>query len=209
MVKKLNGYLLMKKVRHKFLAKVCPFAGAKVSCMIDHVKPTIRHDKPDHVILHTGTNDLRNEKTASQIARSITELVMSLENNDNSVIVSGIVPRNKNLNNKATDVNIHLLVMCKEREIPFIAHSENIDSIKHLNERELHLNHNGIKAFAEYFPVFLKKFKKKISLHTSVNLNSERKSHVLETPDRDLCRKNSFTSPEEELNNLRLKTLTG
>ena len=45
----------------------------KVSCMVDHVKPTIRDGKADHVILHTGINDLRSEKTASQISRSITE----------------------------------------------------------------------------------------------------------------------------------------
>ena len=51
MVRKLNGYLLPKKVRHNFLVKVRPFSGAKVSCMVDHVKPTIRNDKPDHVIL--------------------------------------------------------------------------------------------------------------------------------------------------------------
>ena len=133
MVKKLNGYLLTKKVRHKFLVKVRPFTGAKVSCMVDHVKPAIRDDKPDHVILHTGTNDLRSEKTASQIARSITELAMSLKDNDNSVIVSGIVPRNDNLNNKATEVNNRLLLMCKERKTPFFAHSKNIDSSKHLN----------------------------------------------------------------------------
>ena len=38
-----------------------------------------------------------------------------------------------------------------------------------------------------------------------MNLNSERKSHVLETRDRDLSRKNNFTSPKGELNNLRLK----
>ena len=38
-----------------------------------------------------------------------------------------------------------------------------------------------------------------------MNLNSERESHVLETPDRNLCRNNSFTSPKEELNNLRLE----
>ena len=38
-----------------------------------------------------------------------------------------------------------------------------------------------------------------------MNLNSERESHVLETLDRDLSRKNNFTSPKEELNNLRLK----
>ena len=47
MVKKLNRYLLTKKIRHKFLSKVCPFSSAKVSCMVDHVKPTIRDDKPD------------------------------------------------------------------------------------------------------------------------------------------------------------------
>ena len=45
----------------------------KVSCIVDHVKPTIRDGKADHVILHTGINDLRSEKTASQISRSITE----------------------------------------------------------------------------------------------------------------------------------------
>ena len=38
-----------------------------------------------------------------------------------------------------------------------------------------------------------------------MNLNSERESHVLETLDRDLSRKNNFTNPKEELNNLRLK----
>ena len=157
MVKKLNLYLLTKKFRHKFLVIFRPFTGAKVSCMVEHVKPTIRDDKPNHVILHTGTNDLRSDKTASQIARYITELAMSLKDNDNSVIVSGIVPRNDNLNNKATEVNSRLLLMCKKRKISFIAHSENIDSSKHLNESNLYLNHNGIKVFAKKFSVFLKR----------------------------------------------------
>ena len=83
--------------------------------MVDQVKPTIRDDKPDHVILYTGTNDLRSDKIASLIARSIAELTMSLKDNDNSVIVSGIVPRNDNLNNKASEVNNRSLLMCKER----------------------------------------------------------------------------------------------
>ena len=55
------------------------------------------------------------------------------------ILVSGIVPRNGNLNNKATEVNNHLLLMCKERKIPFIVLSETIDSSKHLNESKLHL----------------------------------------------------------------------
>ena len=126
--------------------------------MVNHVKPTIRDDKPNHVILHTGTNDLRSEKTPSQIARSVTELAMLLKDYDNSVVVSGIVPTHDNPNDKATKVNSRLLLMCKEQKIPFIAHSENNDSSKHFNESKLHINHNDTKVFAENFSVFLKKF---------------------------------------------------
>ena len=78
MIKKLNGHFLTKKVRHNYLIKVRSFSGAKVSCMVDQVKPTLRDDKPDHIILHAGTNDLRTEKTASQIAKSIMNLTTSL-----------------------------------------------------------------------------------------------------------------------------------
>ena len=104
MIKKLNGYFLTKKVRHKYLIKVQSFSGAKVSCMVDHVKPTLWDEKPDHSILHERTNDLRTEKTTSQVAKSIMDSTTSLKNNDNSVIVSGIVPCFDNLNNKATEV---------------------------------------------------------------------------------------------------------
>ena len=48
--------------------------------------------------------------------------------------------------------------MCEERKIPFIAHSENTDSSKHLSESKFYLNHNDIKVFAEKFSVYLKKF---------------------------------------------------
>ena len=78
MIKKLNGYFLTKNVRHKYLIKVRSFSGAKVSCMVDHVKPTLRDDKPD-IILHVETNDPRTEKTASQTAKSIMDLTTSLK----------------------------------------------------------------------------------------------------------------------------------
>ena len=76
---------------------------------------------------------------------------MLLKDNDNSVIVFGIVLRHGNLNNKATEVNNCLLLMFKERKILFIADSENIDESKHLSETKLHLNCNSIKVFAEIF----------------------------------------------------------
>ena len=60
MIKKLNYYFLTKKVRQKYLIKVQAFSGTKIGRMADHVKPTLQDDKPDHIILHTGNNDLRN-----------------------------------------------------------------------------------------------------------------------------------------------------
>ena len=46
-VKKLNGYLLTKSIRHKHLTKVRLFPGAKINCMTDHVKPTLQEVNPD------------------------------------------------------------------------------------------------------------------------------------------------------------------
>ena len=82
---------MTKNLRHKYLVKVRSYPKAKVSCMADHVKPTIREEIPDNIILHTGTNELRSEKTSSQIAKSIIDLAMSIKNDVTSVIVSSIV----------------------------------------------------------------------------------------------------------------------
>ena len=157
-IKKVNGYFLTKKLRHKYLVKVRSFPGAKTTCMVDHVKPTIREDTPDNIILHDGTNDLRSEKTSSQIAKAIIELAMSLKTDENSVIVSSIVPRFDNLNNKANEVNNRLVHMCRERDIPFISQTESIDPSKHLNESKFLLNFNGVKIFAENLSTFLSEF---------------------------------------------------
>ena len=155
-VKKLNGYLQTRKIKHKHLVKVRSFSGAKISCMTDHVKPTLRDINPDHIILHAGTNDVRTKNTASQIAKTTIDLATSMKN-DNTVTVSGIVPRLHDLNNKANEMNRHLVLMCKERNISFLSHDESIDPSKHLNESKLHLNSNGIKIFAEDFSRFLVK----------------------------------------------------
>ena len=66
---------------------------------------------PDHINLHAGTNDLRTENSASQVAKATIDLATSLNNGDNTVTVSGIVPRLDDLNNKATEVNRGLVLM--------------------------------------------------------------------------------------------------
>ena len=147
---------LQKKIKQSYF-KVRPFTTAKVSYMQDHVKPTIRDINPQQIILHVGTNDLKTERTASQIAKSIIDLSISLKKNGNMIAVSGIVPRLDELNNKAAEVNNRLELMRKKRGLPYISHCETIDPNKHLNESNLHLNSYGIRVFAENFSKFLSK----------------------------------------------------
>ena len=100
-VKSVHGYLLTKKLRNKKLIKIRSFSGARVSCMYDHVEPTIREFNPNHIILHVGTNELKSSKTASLISRSVIDLALSLKSETNAVMISLIVPRKDSLNNKA------------------------------------------------------------------------------------------------------------
>ena len=80
MVKKLNGNLLTKKIRHKHLVKVRSFLGAKISCMTHHLTLTLQDINPDHVVLHAVTNYLRTENTVIQTAKATINLATSLKN---------------------------------------------------------------------------------------------------------------------------------
>ena len=157
MVKKLNGYILTTKFRHKHLVKVHLFSGSKMSCMTDHVKPTLRDITPDYIFLHASKNLLKTEATVSQIAKARIDPVTSLKNDGDTKAVSSNVSRLDELNNKANEVNCHLVPVCKERNITFLSLDESIDPSKHLNESKLYLKSNGIKIFAENFSGFLVK----------------------------------------------------
>ena len=122
------------------------------------VKPTVQDFNLDHIILHCRTNDLNSEQTSSQIPRSITELALSLKSKDNKILTSLIVPRNDNLNNKASEVNCCLVHMCAERNIPYIDHTNSIQPENHLNESKLHFNRYGTIAFANSIFKFLSKY---------------------------------------------------
>ena len=111
-VKKLNGCLLTKKIKHRHL--VLKY-GAKINCMAEHLTPTLREVNPGHIILHAGVNGLKVDKTSSQIAKDIA---ISLKNNENIVAVSYFVPRLDELNSKVNEINNRLVLMCKKRNIP-------------------------------------------------------------------------------------------
>ena len=140
MIKHVNGYDMSKKLKN-CKAYVKSFSGSNVRCMKDHMKPSMR-EKPDHTILHVGTNDLNSDRPSNLIAKSIIDLVITLKNNSQNVSISNIIMRNDSFNEKAMEVNGYLKQLCIEKNIFLIDHTKTIHS-RNINRSKLHLNKSG------------------------------------------------------------------
>ena len=99
------------------------FLGAKVKCMRDYVKLSLRENDPKNVILHVGTNDLNSELSPDRIANSIVDVAKNIQSDTRKVSISRIVPRNDNFNNKAMEVNKELSKMCNTEKLLFLEHN--------------------------------------------------------------------------------------
>uniref|UniRef100_A0A7M5X7G8 SGNH hydrolase-type esterase domain-containing protein n=1 Tax=Clytia hemisphaerica TaxID=252671 RepID=A0A7M5X7G8_9CNID len=139
MIKYIKGFKLSNK-SNKVVVKTFP--GAKVDCMKHYIKPTL-DKKPDAVIIHCGTNDLKL-KEPEDIAENIIGLtkMVSEESKETCILVSGIIPRGDDLNRNVKKVNEILQKKCNECNVGFID-NENIDPERHLNNSKLHLNVHG------------------------------------------------------------------
>ena len=117
--------------------------------MDDYKKPSIKY-KPDHFIIHLGTNDLNSKVSSKSIPESIVDLAMSLKTND--VSVSDIILRTDNslLNQKGCEVNSPLEDLCEERNLYLADNTKKFRS-HHLNKGKLHLNRKGSKLLNDTF----------------------------------------------------------
>ena len=113
--------------------------------MEDYKKPSIR-DEPEHFTVQIGTNDLNSEVSSQTIAESIVDLSKSLKTESNYASISNIVFRTDNpfLNQKESEVNLHLKDLCEEGNLYLIHNIKRFRS-HHLNKRKLHLNRKGSK----------------------------------------------------------------
>ena len=151
----MEGWKLKNSLGNNHNVYVRSFPGAKVKCMKDYVKPCIRENNPEYVILHVGTNELNSELTPERIAKSVINVGKNIQTNHKTISISGIVPRNDNFNNKATEVNKELSQMCKKEKLLFVDHS-NINPKAHLNRSKLHLNRNGYEKLGKNFFSFIR-----------------------------------------------------
>ena len=123
------------------------FSGATVEDMEDFIKPITRKS-PNKVILHVGTNDLKNS-TPKVIADSILNLTTQIkEDSPNTMVgVSALLDRNDcpKLATKVKQVNLILDNYCQVNKIPFLRNA-NINT-SHLNRRGLHSNKLGSLSY--------------------------------------------------------------
>ena len=103
------------------LTYVRHFAGAKVRCMKDHIKPTLR-EKPDHNVLHEGKNDLVSDRPPDLIAKSIVDVASGMKDENHDDTVFNIITRAEHLKEKANAVNAYLSKLCMEINIYLIDH---------------------------------------------------------------------------------------
>jgi len=87
----IKGIKNWKKQSKDTKVMVRSFAGAKVRQM-KHCAKLAEEDKPNLYILHAGTNDLKENKSAVEIDDEITSLAQSLKKDNNEVTASIICP---------------------------------------------------------------------------------------------------------------------
>ena len=113
--------------------------------------------KPDFLILHSGTNDLKHNDDSEDIAKNIIDLAVEISNThtETTVAISGLLPRNDRFKLQASNVNKHLKQMCSGRNIGFIDNS-NLDPQAHLNRSRLHPNKKGTEILTRNLHLFIK-----------------------------------------------------
>ena len=86
-VKHLHGKSIANKINSDNIILVKPFPGARTKAM-KHVSPDLEK-KPDLVILHIVTNDLKYVSSPEQIANEMISLALFLKENGQQIAVSG------------------------------------------------------------------------------------------------------------------------
>ena len=148
-VKDIKPYLMKKAIPACSKMWIKSFSGATTECMNDYVTPSLK-SKPDIVLLHCGTNDLRSDLSPETIAKNIINLALRLKTSCEDVIVSGLLARNDQFNNTGIEVNKFLVKRCLETNTTFCSNSA-VNSRQHLNRGGLHLNTNGTVCLANSF----------------------------------------------------------
>ena len=97
--------------------KVATFPGCTIRDMRDHIKPILRK-KPEQIIIHVGTNSLRESESPSACSDEIINLVSSIKRDttDTDVVLSSLTARSDDGQPaiQVEDVNSTLRDFCRQ-----------------------------------------------------------------------------------------------
>ena len=97
-IKNIEGWRLNKRMKSSVAVKSIP--GATTKGMKHHIKGCLQNNSPDSIILHVGTNNLKNKESVEDIANDITDNAIFIRNEESNVFVSGLTVRNDRLNER-------------------------------------------------------------------------------------------------------------
>ena len=129
--------------------KVTAHPGASSRDIVDHIRPVARQ-KPDIVIIHCGTNDLKGEiNTSENLEAAIKHLKETSPHT--KISISSLVTRKDKVtfDIKVNDTNEKLEQLCKKEKVDLICNN-NIDQ-SCLSSKQLHLNRKGSSYLANNF----------------------------------------------------------
>lgn len=153
MIRRIQGWRLGRKVGHRVVVK--PFSGATTTDMRDHMKPSLRR-KPERVILHIGTNDLKGSSPV-EIADNIVDLARMIENeSDAEIVLSEIITRADNIPDENVKKINKLVNRYANQNGWGIIRNDNITK-HHLDEKGLHLNEKGISIMINNLVTYFSK----------------------------------------------------
>lgn len=131
------------------------YSGATIQDVNDHAKPFLRR-KPKKVIIHVGTNNLRNDNP-KKIQRDLKQLTtqMKKDNPDVTLAFSSIIKRkdDSSLNANINKVNTSMKNYCQSNDIDFICNDDIDDSC--LFKDGIHLNKKGVFKLASNLRTFI------------------------------------------------------
>ena len=136
------------------LIKVRKHPGATSIDILDHIRPVIRR-KPNHIIIHAGTNDITKGinylKNVKIIAREIQEESPSTKVSFSSLMVRTDI---ENGLEQVVEINARLKNFCMQNELGFIDNSPNIKE-ESLGKKKLHPNKKGTSLLVRNFLNYL------------------------------------------------------
>ena len=116
----------------KVITVVKAFPGASAEDVFGYSKPTIKHHR-EEIILHVGTNDLKNSDSWRVVERIDLGNFIEAESSNTKVTISNLLQRTDDptLNSMAKRVNSILRTFANQTDWKFISHP-NITG-EHLN----------------------------------------------------------------------------